>query len=400
MDRTIAVVTVGRSDYGIYRPVLQRLQATPSVSLRVIAAGAHLSPAFGMTVRAIEDDRFPIGARVEMPVGSDAPGDVARAMGQATAGFATAYEQLTPDLVVVLGDRFEMHAAAVATVPFQLPLAHIHGGEVTEGAFDDALRHSITKLSHLHFVSTEDAARRLRQMGEEAWRVIVSGAPSLDQLASTPLLSAEQLAERYDLPLGSRAPLLVTFHPATRELDQTGWQADELLAALESVDRPIIFTQPNPDPNGRLIETKIRAFVASRSHARLVATFGTQAYWSLMATAAAMVGNSSSGILEAPSFELPVVNIGTRQQGRLRPENVIDVGDARQDIARGLERALDPAFRVKLHGIRNPYSTGRASEIIVSRLCGIPLNRRLLWKRFVDAPGSAAITEPVGADGR
>jgi UDP-hydrolysing UDP-N-acetyl-D-glucosamine 2-epimerase len=386
--RTVAVVTVARSDYGIYTPVLRRIQSHPGLSLQLIVSGMHLAPEFGRTVDAIEADGFPIAERVEMLIADDSPEAIAKSMGLGTSGIAQALARLRPDLVLVLGDRFEMHAAVVAAVPFNIPIAHIHGGEVTEGAIDDALRHSITKLSHLHFVATAQYARRVRQLGEEAWRITVSGAPALDHVGTVRLLSRDALAERFGLRL-SAPPIVVTYHPVTREYEDTEWQTRELLEALAEVPLPIVFTLPNADTNGRVIIGLIEAFVAARSSAYLVPNLGTEAYLSLMACAAAMVGNSSSGLLEAPSFELPVVNIGRRQAGRVRAGNVIDVGYDRKDVADGLRRALDPGFRASLRGLRNPYGDGRASEIIVTRLAEVAIDRRLLVKRFIDAPADA-----------
>ena len=389
--RTIGVVTVGRSDYSLYLPILRRITQDAALSLRLYATGSHLSPEFGLTVQAIEADGFTIHERVEMLLSSDTPEAIAKSSGLGVIGFAQAYARARPDALLVLGDRFEMHAAALAALPFAIPVAHVHGGELTEGAMDDALRHSLTKLSHLHFVATETYAARVRQLGEEPWRVTVSGAPSLDNLRTVSLLSREQLAAQYGVPTDG-AVLLATLHPATLEPERIGPQADEWLAALEAWRGPIVFTLPNADTHGRLIASKIRAFTARHPHARLVENFGTQGYFSMMAAAAAMAGNSSSGLVEAPSFALPVVNVGARQQGRLRADNVIDVGATREEIARGLARAADPAFRARLRGLRNPYGDGRAAERIVARLVELPLDARLIRKRFVDA-----VPEPVPA---
>lgn len=382
--RTIGVVTVGRSDYSNYVPVLRCIQAEGGLTLHLIAAGMHLSPEFGLTVEAIEADGFPIADRVPMLLSSDTPQALAMSMGLGTIGFAQVYARSRPDLLLVLGDRIEMHAAVVAAVPFNVPIAHIAGGEVTEGAIDDALRHSITKLSHLHFVTTEEHGRRVIQMGEESWRVIVAGAPTLDNLRMMPPMSQEELATHLGRPLATET-LLVTYHPVTREYERTEWQMQELLEALRLAARPAVFTLPNADTNGRLIARLIEAFVARVPTAHLVANLGTQGYYSLMSRAAAMVGNSSSGMIEALSFGLPVVNVGTRQQGRLRAENVIDVGYHRQEILAGIRRALDPEFRASLRGLSNPYGNGQATEIIVKMLKDVPLDDRLIRKRFVDA---------------
>ena len=381
--RRIGVVTVGRSDYGLYRPILERIMGEPTLQLQLIVAGMHLAPEWGLTVRMIEQEGWPIAERVDCQLTSDRPEGIAVSMGMGTAGFARAYVRLRPDLLMVLGDRFEMHAAAVAAVPFTIPLAHIHGGEITEGATDNAWRHSLTKLSHLHFVSTDEARRRVEQMGEESWRVIISGAPSLDNLKTMRRLEQAELEAQLGVRLDP-PPLLVTYHPVTLEYAQAEWQVGELLGALTAYGRPVIFTQSNADTNGHVIQRAIKAYVQHQPRSRLVENLGTQAYFSLMVHAAAMVGNSSSGIIEAPSLGLPVVNIGTRQQGRLRAENVIDVGYRREEILRGLEEALRPPFRQQLQGRPNPYGDGHASEMIVSRLREVVLDDRLLRKRFVE----------------
>lgn len=386
--RTIGVVTVGRSDYGIYLPILRRVQSDSTLKLQLIVSGAHLSSDFGKTVEEIEMDGFAISERIEMLLSSDSPEAISKAVGLGVIGYAQAFSRCRPDILLVLGDRFEMHAAAVAALPFGIPVAHIHGGEITEGAFDDALRHSMTKLSHLHFPSTEQYAQRLLQMGEEAWRVTVSGAPSLDNLRSLQLLSADELSRTLGLRLNP-APLLVTWHPVTLESGHTESQTRQLLDALGETDLPLVFTAPNADTNRNKVARMIEEFVARRPNAALVKNLGTKAYFSIMALAAAMVGNSSSGIIEAASFKLPVVNIGSRQKGRLRATNVLDVGYSSEEIVKGIAKAIDPRFRASLHDLRNPYGDGRASEIIVSRLKDVALDERLIKKVFVDfATGS------------
>jgi UDP-N-acetylglucosamine 2-epimerase (non-hydrolysing)/GDP/UDP-N,N'-diacetylbacillosamine 2-epimerase (hydrolysing) len=388
--RTIAVVTVGRSDYGIYQPVLRRILSHADLRLHLIVGGMHLSPEFGLTACTIEKDGFQIADRVEMLLSSDTPLGIATSMGLGVQAFSAVYARSRPDLLVVLGDRFEMHAAALAALPFRIPIAHIHGGELSAGAIDDALRHSITKLSHLHFVSTEQYARRVIQLGEEPWRVTVSGAPALDHLRTIELWPREELETRLNLQL-DRPLLLVTFHPVTLDADRTGWYVGELLAALEQCGLPIVFTQPNADTGGRTMSRVIEQFVDAHSRAKLVPNAGTVGYFSLMAFAAAMVGNSSSGIVEAASFRLPVVNVGTRQAGRLRAANVIDVGYDRDDIARGIARALDPAFKAALADLVNPYGNGTAAAAIVNRLRDVPLDGALTCKRFHDVPVTQAM---------
>ncbi len=383
----VGVVTGGRSDYGIYRPLLRALVDDPFFTLRLYVTGMHLSREFGYTVDTIQAEGFRVDERVEMLLSSDTPEGIAKSMGLGTLGFAQAYARCRPDLLIVLGDRFEMHAAVVAAVPFKIPVAHIHGGEITEGAIDDAFRHSITKMSHLHFASAEEYARRIQQMGEEPWRITVCGAPSLDNLRTVKLLDRTELEKRLGLSL-EVAPLLVTFHPVTLEFERAEWQVNELLAALDDVDRPILLTMPNADTSGRIIGQKLKDFAGARPAVRCMSTLGTQVYFSLMACAAAMVGNSSSGIIEAPSFGLPVVNIGTRQAGRVRGRNVIDVGYVRTAVAEGIARALKPAFRESLKGVPNPYGEGRAAGMITERLKAVAVDERLVVKKFEASVGS------------
>jgi UDP-hydrolysing UDP-N-acetyl-D-glucosamine 2-epimerase len=379
--RTIGVVTVGRSDYGIYLPILRRIQPEPDLHLHLIAAGMHLSPEFGLTVCAIEEDGFEVSERVEMLLSSDTPEGIAKSMGLGTIGFAQAYARSRPDILLVLGDRFEMHAAVVAALPFRIPVAHIHGGEGTEGAIDDCLRHSITKLSHIHFVATEEYAGRVIQMGEEPWRVIVSGAPSLDNLQRIQLLPRPELERLAGGPLQDPS-LLVTYHPATLEDEPPEIQFREVLAALEEVDAGVVFTYPGADAGSHAIIRMIHEFITAHPQARLAVNLGTQGYFSAMKHAAAMVGNSSSGIIEAASFRLPVVNIGSRQKGRVRGKNVIDVGCARGEIQRGIRQALSSEFRGGLSDLINPYGTGHAAETIVGTLKDLKLTDVFLRKRF------------------
>ncbi len=389
--RTLGVVTVGRSDYGIYLPVLRRIESTADLSLRLYVAGMHLSPQFGLTVQAVEEDGFDIAERVEIEPVSDTPGGIAKAMGTGVMGFSEVFSRGRPDLLIVLGDRFEMYTAALAALPFKIPVAHIHGGELTEGAIDDALRHSITKLSHLHFVATEEYRRRVVQLGEEPSRVVVSGAPSLDNLRSKPLLGVSALSERLGVPMDP-PPLLATFHPVTLEYERTEWHVVELLAALESSGMPVVFTSPNADIGGSTVRKAIDRFVSVSPRAHLAENLGTRAYFSLMSVAAAMIGNSSSGLIEAPSFELPVVNIGSRQDGRVRADNVIDVGYGRDDVLAGIRKAVSTEFPAGLRGLVNPYGDGSAARRIVDYLRQVALTDDLVKKRFHDLRPAEVMT--------
>lgn len=390
--RTVGIVTVARSDYGIYLPILRRIRTDSELRLYMLVAGMHLSPEFGLTANTIETDGFEIGERIEMLLSSDTPEGIAKSIGLGVLGFAQAFAKCRPEIILVLGDRFEMYAAALAALPFQIPIAHIHGGELTEGAIDDALRHSMTKLSHLHFVSTEEYAKRVMQMGEEPWRVTVTGAPSLDLIRDMTFFSKEELESRFHLDL-SCPPVLATYHPVTREYESTEWQMRQVLTALERSKLPIIFTSPNSDTSSRAIVRLIHEFIQTHSRSAFVANLGAQGYFNLMRHSAVMVGNSSSGIIEALSFGLPVVNIGSRQRGRVRSANVVDVGYDAAEIVEAMERALSSEFRASFAGRPNPYGDGHASERIVRVLRETDLGKELLMKRFYDLP--TEVQEPA-----
>ncbi len=381
MIRRIGVFTAGRNDFGIYLPVLRALRDAAEFEPVVVATGTHMDPRFGETVRDMHAAGFSPDYCVPMVPATDCAVDVARAMGQGVSEFAAVFQQANLDLLLVLGDRFEMFAAATAAVPFCLPLAHLHGGEVTEGAVDEQFRHAISKLSHLHFVSTKRYRERLLQMGEESWRVVVSGAPALDLLNDFSPWSLEQLEVSLRMKLDC-PPLLVTFHPVTLREDE---QVDELLRALGGfMDRPMVITWPNSDVGFSKITERLEAFVASCPNAGLFPSLGVERYFSLMSYAAAMIGNSSSGIIEAASFGLPVVNVGDRQKGRVRGANVLDVPCRDVDIVRTIRTAVSPSFKASLRGMVNPYGTGGASAEILRVLMDAGKRADLSSKRFVD----------------
>jgi UDP-hydrolysing UDP-N-acetyl-D-glucosamine 2-epimerase len=380
--RTIGVVTTSRADYGHYVPLLRAIQSDPELRLKLLVSGMHLCPEFGLTVREIAADGFPIEAEINALLASDSPEAIAKSMGIAVLGFAQAFATLQPEILVVLGDRFEMHAAAVAALPFKIPVAHISGGDITEGAIDDPLRHSITKLSHLHFVAGDEQAGRVHQMGEEPWRISVTGELSLDVIKSNRRLSAAEMHEKFGIEV-DRPFLLVTYHPVTLEYEDTGRQIKELLSALTMLQMPVVFTLPNADTAGRLIASEIRNYVATKRGSWLVDSLGQTGYISAMALAAAMVGNSSSGIIEAASFELPVVNIGNRQRGRLRARNVIDCGYSCEEIVAAARNALSSEFRNTLRGLTNPYGSGDAAARIVQKLKAVSLGESFIKKRFL-----------------
>jgi UDP-N-acetylglucosamine 2-epimerase (non-hydrolysing) len=385
MSRAIGVVTVARSDYGHLTPLLRELQDAPDVDLMVYVAGSHLAARFGHTARLVEADGWPIAARVDMDIDADDPGAIAAATGRGVTGFARQFASRTPDLLVVLGDRYEMLSAAVAALPFALPVAHLHGGEVTEGAIDEQIRHAITKLSHVHFPAAEPYAARIRQLGEEPWRVHCCGAPGLDRLQTQAIVSRQALAERLELGLG-HPTVLATFHPETLAAADVPRQVEELVGALEKLPGDLVITAPGADTAHRAVTTALEKLAARRPATRLVAALGDEVYCSLLREVDVMVGNSSSAIIEAPTFGLPAVNIGERQRGRLRAANVIDVGHDRAAIRAAIERALDPTFRRSLAGLVNPYGDGHAAPRIARVLREVELGPRLVRKRFADAP--------------
>ena len=384
--RSIAVVTVGRSDFGLYEPLLERIAADTALELCLMVSGAHFDPRFGPTVREIEAAGYAFEPGLAMHPESDAAADIALALGRGVQAFARAFGARRPDLLVLLGDRSEMLAPAVAALPFNIPQAHLYGGKVTEGAIDERVRHALTKMSHLHFVSCQAYAERVMQMGEEPWRVFNYGSPGLDRLHGRPRAAREALCRELDID-PAQPFLLVTFHPVTLEPAEQDGQVAALLQALEQSGFAVVATYPNADAGGLRIAAQLEAFAARHPQGvRLLRSAGSRLYADLMAHAAAMVGNSSSGIGEAPSFALPVVNIGSRQDGAIKAANVIDVGHVAADVLAGIRRATDAAFRAGLRGLRNPYGDGNASGRIAATLRDTPLDDRLLRKKFVDLP--------------
>jgi UDP-hydrolysing UDP-N-acetyl-D-glucosamine 2-epimerase len=386
--RAIGIVTVSRSDYGHLIPVLREIRAAPDLRLLLFVAGAHLSPRFGRTVDLVEADGWPITASIDMLDADDSPVGIAASTARGVDGFARAFARHRPDVLVLLGDRFEMLAAAVAALPLVVPVAHIHGGEESEGAIDNQIRHAITKLAHVHLASAESHARRIARLGEELWRIHTTGASGLDRIRPNELLSRGEVASSLGLP--EAGPwLIVTFHPVTLEYLDTERHVDELLAALDKLEASLILTYPGADTAGRAIIDRIEEFAGRHPNVKLVTSLGDRLYLSLLEHADAMAGNSSSGLIEAPSFGLPAVNIGSRQAGRLRGANVIDVEPERDDIVRAIEAALAPGLRARLRAMPNPYGDGRAAPSIVKVLRALELTPRLVRKRSVEPEGGS-----------
>ena len=384
----VAIVTTSRADYGLLYWLLRAIDEDPEMDLLLYVTGSHLSPEFGSTVHQIEADGFRVARRIEILLASDTPTACSKSMGLALIGAGDALAEDRPAVLVVLGDRFEIVPMALAAVVHGVPVAHLHGGEASEGSLDEYYRHAVTKLASLHFAATEVYARRILQMGEDPARTHVVGAPGLDHLHRTPLLSRAALAEALDMQL-DQPTALVTFHPVTTERGRAAAQVEALLAALLA-EAPLqaVFTKANPDTEGRVINQRIATVCdANPTRFRLVDNLGTQRYLSCLRHLDLLVGNSSSGLTEAPSFGLPVVNVGARQRRRIAAANVIHVGNDADAIRSGIRTALSSVFREGLMGLVNPYDPhgdGCVSERIAA---AIKAFTRTPWdgaKRFVD----------------
>jgi GDP/UDP-N,N'-diacetylbacillosamine 2-epimerase (hydrolysing) len=364
---------------------MQGIKKEPRLTLQVIATGMHLSPEFGLTYCDIEQDGFQIDRKVEMLTSSDTSVGIAKSMGLGLIGFADALNELRPDLIVVLGDRFEILSAVSAALVARIPVAHLHGGEVTEGAFDEAIRHSITKMSHLHFVAAEEYRQRVIQLGEQPERVFLVGGLGVDNIQRLKLLSRIELEASLGFKF-SQKNLLITFHPVTLEQSTAENQMAELLVALDKLDSTqLIFTMPNADNGGRRLIKMVESFVEKRSNAHAFTSLGQLRYLSCIAHVDAVVGNSSSGLLEAPSFKKGTINIGDRQRGRLQASSVINCDPTHYSIACALEKLYDAGFQESLSSVINPYGEGHASEKVVDMITSCELHG-ITKKTFYDLP--------------
>ena len=383
--RKVCVVTATRAEYGLLYWLLRALRDDPQIELQLVVTGTHLSSVHGMTVRSIETDGFSIAERLPMLLQDDSPQGITKSLGLATLAFADAFARLAPDILVLLGDRYEMLGAAQAAMIGRLPIAHIHGGEATEGLIDEAIRHSITKMAHLHFVAADDFRRRVIQLGEDPDRVWVVGAVGLDNIARLPLLERETLAEQLGVPLASPC-LLVTYHPVTLRRQDPGQAMQVLLDVVDEIADTVILTGVNADTGGSAMREVAQRFATTRPGKVLLAeSLGALRYLSAVKHADAVVGNSSSGLLEAPALGTPTVDIGERQQGRLRAPSVIHCAAEEQDIAVAIRHALSPAHRALAARRETPYGTPGAAERMLSVLRAHPLEG-VLVKRFHNLP--------------
>jgi GDP/UDP-N,N'-diacetylbacillosamine 2-epimerase (hydrolysing) len=383
MKRKICVVTGTRAEYGLLYWLMKEIEADKDLELQLIVTGMHLSPEFGLTYKEIEKE-FRIDKKIEMLLSSDTTMGISKSMGLAQIGFAEAFEELKPDILVVLGDRYEIFSAVSVAMICNIPMAHLHGGETTQGAFDESIRHSITKMSHLHFTATDEYKNRVIQLGEEPNRVFNVGGMGIENIKRLKLLSKDEFEESINFKLNKKN-ILVTFHPVTLENSTAKEQFQELLDAIDELkETNIIFTKANSDTDGRIINQMIDEYVTKNSHKSVgFASLGQLRYLSALQYIDAVVGNSSSGLLEAPSFKIATVNIGDRQKGRIKALSVIDCEPKKEEILKAFKEIYSKEFQEKLKNVENPYGESCPSKQIIEVLKNVNL-ANILKKSFYD----------------
>lgn len=363
--KKIVVATATRAEYGLLRPVIKQLLSEKDLVTKVVVTGAHLSPEFGMTVHEIENDQINIEKKIEILLSSDTPVAVSKSMGLALISFAEYFEESQPDALLVLGDRYETLAICCAAMNARVPIFHMYGGETTEGAVDEAIRHSITKMSYLHFTSTERYRKRVIQLGEDPERVYTVGAVGIENALKTELLSQEELEKSLGCKLGE-CYAIVTFHPVTLEYSSARKQIDELLKVTEAFpNMKFLFTKANADADGRVINACIEEFLQTHNNIYLYSSLGMKRYLSAVKNARMVIGNSSSGLLEVPTFGIPTVNIGDRQKGRIQADSILNCKPEYEDIKNAIEKAMSTEFVKKARTASNPYGDGNTSTKVV-----------------------------------
>jgi UDP-N-acetylglucosamine 2-epimerase (non-hydrolysing)/GDP/UDP-N,N'-diacetylbacillosamine 2-epimerase (hydrolysing) len=389
--RKICIVTGTRAEYGLFYWLMKEINGDDSLDLQILVTGSHLAPKFGNTVDLIKEDGFCIQESINIEVGDDTQVGVSRSMGLAVIGIGEAFERLKPDVVVVLGDRYEVLAASSAATIARIPIAHIHGGEITEGAIDDAMRHAITKMSHLHFTAAGSYRDRVIQLGEMPERVFVVGAPGLDNIDKLELFDLPSLES--ELGISSDAPFfLVTLHPTTLGAGKPDLEAKKMLDALDSfLEHHIVFTGVNADPGSNKITNLLYDYSKkNKNRVSFYPSLGQTRYFSAMKYSAAVIGNSSSGIIEAPVMKTPTINIGDRQKGRLRSESIIDCKARKNEIIAAIKQAISPDFQKRFEKMELPYGSGGAAVKIKKLLKSVDLNS-LRWKSFHNIPSEKII---------
>ncbi len=379
--RKICVVTGTRAEYGLLQPIMQAIKEDQVLELQLVVTGMHLSPEFGLTYKTIEDDDFEISEKIEILLSSDTSIGVAKAIGLATISFSETLDRLKPDFIMVLGDRFELLAVAQVALVSRIPIVHLAGGDVTEGAFDEAIRHSITKMSQLHFVTNKESEKRVHQLGEDPENIHLVGNPGLDHLNSLKLMEKNELEKSLRYSFKSKN-ILVTFHSVTLDNAPSVNSFSALLEALDSLgeDIGIIFTRPNSDTEGRQLIKMLDEYVEDRSNCIVYTSLGQLRYLSTVALVDVVVGNSSSGIVEVPSLKTPTVNIGDRQKGRLRADSIIDC----EPITENIKESIQQAFKLDCSTVVNPYGDGNTTERVLKVLREINHPERLIKKHFYD----------------
>lgn len=383
--RKVTVLTATRAEYGLLKPLLERLNGDTSIELSIVVTGAHLSPEFGLTYQEIENDGYTIDKKIEILVSADTPSSISKSMGLAMIGFADYFSDEKPNLLVVLGDRYETLAVAISAMNERIPIAHLYGGETTEGAIDESIRHAITKLSYLHFTSTEESRSRVIQLGEQPDRVFSVGAMGIENVLQEKLMNKTELEAAIDFKL-DKPYVMVTFHPVTLEDNNTAEQFQALLETCKKhKNLKFIFTKANSDANGRIINQMIDIFVKGNDHAVAFTSLGITRYLSALRYCTLVIGNSSSGLLEAPSFGIPTINIGDRQKGRLQAESVINCEPTKEGIGQAIVLALTEEFKNKAAKTVNPYGDGNTSDKIIATIEDFLLNEKIaLKKKFYD----------------
>ena len=383
MNRKICVVTGSRADYGLLRSVIQAIKDDPNLNIQVVATGMHLSPTFGLTYKEIEADGFFIDEKVEVLNEFDTPYEISQSIAKGITGCAKVFSKLEPDLVLLLGDRFEIFSAAIAAYVALIPIAHIHGGELTGGALDEAFRHSISKMSSLHFVAAEEYKKRLIQLGENPKNIYLAGGLGVESIKRHKLLNKQELENELNIKFLDKS-LLITFHPVTLDIESSELQFKELLEALSNFkDTTLIFTMPNADNGGRKLINMVEEFVIKNKNARAFISLGQLLYFSCISNMDGVVGNSSSGIIEVPSFKKATINIGDRQLGRLQAESIISCKPLKTDILNAIEKLYSPSFQILLDRVTNPYSGTGVNEKIIEVLGTISLDG-IIKKAFHD----------------
>ncbi|MBL4938139.1 UDP-N-acetylglucosamine 2-epimerase (hydrolyzing) [Clostridium sp. YIM B02515] len=380
--RKIAVVTGTRAEYGLLKNIIRRIKEDTELELQLIVTGTHLSTEYGYTVEEIRKDSFEISDEIDILMESNNKQAISKAMGIAMLGLSQTFSRLKPDLLLILGDRYEIFAATSVAMAMNIPIAHISGGEITEGAMDEQIRHSITKMAHIHFPGAEAYADNIIRMGEESWRVFNVGDPGIENVKNTKFLSQEELKEDLGIEI-DKDTLLVTFHPVTLEIDQLHYQVENLLKALKETDRKLLITFPNSDNGGKYIINELKKFQATSHKVHLYENLGVRRYLSVLRLCGAVVGNSSSAIVEAPLLKVPVINIGNRQKGRLMANNIIQSSYSSDEIIRSIRLALSDEFIARTRNVKSLYGEGNTSKDIVDILKKINIDEKLMKKRLI-----------------